>query len=145
MKKLLLIALVAILGTTEMNAQRATAKVNSKDKWEKIGEATIDLQSGNEAIITTNASGIKAIKLEADKSPMYLDSFDVVFAQGEKQTVAFGGFDPVKLNGNGKRTVTQVIIRAKSIDNNKSARVAIMGLKNSPSTTIKNERVLVSR
>ena len=145
MKKILLTALFVLIGTAEMVAQKPTTGYGAKEVWDKIGEATIDLQSGNESVITANAQGYKAIKIQAD-TPLFLDSFDVYFAHGQAQTVAFGGFDPVPLEGTGRRIITKVVIRCKAIDEgDKKARVAILGLRTNPAKEIKNSKVLVSR
>lgn len=142
MKKILM-ALVILLSTAAMVAQKTTAS-NNKENWQKIGEATVDLQSEQETVITTNADNFKAIKLQSGTTPIYLQSFDVVFSNGEKQVVNYGGFEPVQLKGNGRYKVTQVVIRCSSLDDrDKKANMAVMGLK--ANTTFKSNKVLVSR
>jgi len=136
-------ALVIVLSTAAMVAQKTTAS-NNKENWQKIGEATVDLQSGQETVITTNNGNYKAIKLQSGNTPIYLQSFDVVFSNGEKQVVNFGGFEPVELKGNGRYKVIQVVVLCSSLDDrDKKATMTILGLK--ANTTIKNTKVLVSR
>lgn len=128
MKKILLLALLLITGTAEMTAQKRTA--NSNEKWNAIGESTVNLKSASEEIMVTDANKFSAIKLSVSQSPIFLESFDVHFADGSKQTVEYGGYDAVELNGDGRKVMTKVTLRYKSIDDgDKRARVELLGMR----------------
>ncbi len=132
MKKLLLIALLLITGST-MTAQKQNTVIGDNEGWNKIGTSTLDLKSQTEEIIITDADKLKAIKLYVSEAPIFLESFDVHFADGSKQTVEYGGYDPVILNGNGRKVVTKVTLRYKSIDDmDKKARVELLAVKTHP-------------
>ncbi len=129
MKKLLLTALFLAMGTATTFAQKTTIAKNDNG-WQNINETIIDLKSQTQDILITDSDQLKAIKLEVTKSPLLLDSFDVHFANGEKQTINYGGFDPVVLNGNGDNAVTKITLRYKSMNSDdKSALVTFLGLK----------------
>lgn len=127
MKKILLLASFLIAGTTQMNAQKTAV---AKDGWNTVGITTVNFQSETEEILIPDSDKLKAIKLFVSEAPIYLDSFDIHFANGEKQTVNYGGYDPILLNGKGERSVTKITIRYKRIDSfDKRARVEVIGLK----------------
>lgn len=108
-----------------MAAQKAAVL---KDGWQNIGGTTISLAQQTQDIPVDSNEKIRAIRLLVTQNPILLDSFDVHFAEGQKQTVNFGGYDPVKLDGNGQRTVTKITIRYKAIDEGDNrAHVEVLG------------------
>lgn len=137
MKKIILTVLILAAGTVQSIAQKTTIL---KDGWQKLGESSLSLKQQIGEIPVSSNEKIKAIKLMVSENPILLDSFDIHFAQGEKQTVNYGGYDPVPLNGNGKRTVTGITIRYKSIDEGDTrARIEVLGLKSVPEKKQENK------
>lgn len=133
MKKLLLIALLLITGTAKMAAQKQDVVIRDNEGWNKIGASNLDLKSQTEEILITDADKLKAIKLYVSEAPIFLESFDVHFADGSKQTVEYGGYDPVLLNGNGRKVVTKVTLRYKRIDDtDKRAHIELLAVKTHP-------------
>lgn len=125
MKKLLLIALFAI-GTAQVNGQSATT--NQKG-WDNVGASTVNFKSESQDILVVG-NNLDALKIKVKDAPILLESFDIHFANGEKKTVEYGGFNAIPLNG---REVTKVTIRYKNIDaTDRKARIELMGLKTSP-------------
>ncbi len=130
MKKILLLALLLMTGTANLIAQKQTT---NNQEWNRIGVSTVNLKSQTEEIMVTDADKFSAIKLSVSQSPIFLESFDVHFADGSKQTVEYGGYDPVELTGNGRKVVTKVTLRYKSIDDgDRRARVELLGVKANP-------------
>lgn len=126
MKKIILAALFLTLGTAQMTAQQKVV-ICDNNGWNQIGQKTVSLNAETEEIAVSN-SNAQAIKLRVSESPILLDSFDVHFANGDKQTVLYGGYDPIVVNGNGDKAITKITVRYKSIDaGDKRAHFEVLG------------------
>jgi len=127
MKKILLIALVLITGSAKMAAQK-----QDNAGWNRMGGSTVNLKSQTEEILIADGDKYKSIKLSVTEAPIFLESFDIHFANGDTQTVEYGGYDPIELNGSGRRAITKITLRYKSIDDSdKRAHVELLGMKSS--------------
>lgn len=129
MKKVYLSVVMLLTATTALLAQETkTADQN----WQSLGETTVNFKANTEEIIVRDGVDVKAIKLQVADAPLYLDSFDIHFADGKTKTILYGGFEPMSIDKYGDGIVTKITVRYKAIDSfDKKARVKLLGLKTS--------------
>jgi hypothetical protein len=145
MKKIFLTAIFLLMAMGTIIAQKTLLSEKGKNGWNKIGETVVTFQSETAEIEIANSNPFKAIKFQVKEAPIFLESFDVHFAQGGKQTFLIGGFNPVYLDGDAGQVITKIVFRYKSMDaRDKRARVEILGWNANPKIKIENKVLVVN-
>lgn len=139
MKKIIL-ALLTIATYTTTQAQQPNVVMSDKTGWHKIGETTADFKTEVDEIMVVGADRFGYIKIAVTDASINLESFDIIFENGEKQNVVIGKVikhpgetRTVQLNG-GEREIKKIVYRYKTVPNNadKKAHIELWGMKTNP-------------
>lgn len=140
MKKIFLTAICLIMAIGTITAQEALVAGKGQENWKKIGETVVTFQSETAEIEISDSNTFKAIKFQVKEAPIFLESFDVYFAQGEKQTYLYGGFTPIYLDGDAGQAITKIVFKYKAMDaRDKRARVELLGSNTNSEVKIENK------
>lgn len=134
MRKLFL-ALLLIAGSSTALAQAPKVVISDKDGWHKIGETRVDFKKEGDKVLIVGARRFAAIKIKVTDSPIYLESFDIVFDDDKKQNVNVG--QEFKVPGEtkvvdfgGEKKVKRIDFKYKTVDgSNEKGKVEIWGYK----------------
>jgi hypothetical protein len=137
MKKLILFSLLVAGSYGKMFSQQPGVVISDKAGWHKIGETTVDFKTEREEIMVMGADKFSSIKIKVDKEPIRLESFDIYFENGGKQTVSIlkeikspGETGEVKIEG-GERSIKKIAFTYKTMPNpqDKRAHLELWGYK----------------
>lgn len=141
MKKLILFSLLVAGSYGTMFSQKPAVVVSDKDGWHKIGETTVDFKTEIDEIVVLGADKFSSIKIKVDKAPIRLETFDIYFEDGGKQSVSIlkeiknpGETREVKIDG-GERDIEKISFVYKTVSNqkdnmkDKKAHLEIWGYK----------------
>jgi hypothetical protein len=137
MKKLILFSLLVAGSYGTMFSQKPGVVVSDKDGWHKIGETTVDFKTEQDEIAVLGADKFNAIKIKVTKAPIRLETFDIYFENGGKQSVSIlmdikdpGETREVKIDG-GEREIKKVAFVYKTLPNvkDKKAQLELWGHK----------------
>ena len=137
MKKIILLALLAIISYTRTSAQDPDVVLSDKTGWYKIGETTVDFATETDKILVLGADRFQSIKIKVADAPINLVSFVIYFESGDNQNVTIekditspGETQVVALDG-GERRIKKIAFIYKTIPNSedKKAHIELWGLK----------------
>lgn len=147
MKKLILFSLLVAGSYGTMFSQKPGVVVSDKEGWHKIGETTVDFTTEIDEIAVIGADKFSSVKLKVEKAPIRLETFDIVFENGTKQSVniltdlkAPGETREVKIDG-GERSIKKVTFVYKTVANmkDKKAHVELWGHKTNDDKKVSNK------
>ncbi len=137
MKKIIIVALVAIASCTTAFSQKPGVVLSDKEGWHKIGETTVDFKTESDEIMVMGADRFGFVKIKVDDAAIKLESFEIYFESGDKQKVVIG--EEIKAPGEtrtvqltgGERSIKKVTFTYKTVPNNmdKKAKVELWGMK----------------
>src|SRR6185369_15011046 len=135
--KLILFSLLVAGSYGKMFSQKPGVVISDKDGWHKIGETTVDFKTEQDEIAVIGADKFSSVKIKVDKEPIRLESFDIYFENGGKQSVVIakeiknpGETREVKIEG-GERSLKKVEFTYKTMPNpsDKKAHLELWGYK----------------
>lgn len=137
MKKLILFSLLVAGSYGKIYSQKPGVVISDKDGWHKIGETTVDFKTEMDEILVIGADKFSSVKIKITDAPIRLESFDIYFENGGKQSVKIakdikdpGETREVKIEG-GERSLKKVAFVYKTIPNkaDKKAHLELWGHK----------------
>ena len=137
MKKLILFSLLVAGSYGKMFSQKPGIVISDKDGWHKIGETSIGFKIEMDEIAVIGADKFSSIKIKVDNEPIRLESMDIYFENGGKQSVTIakeikapGETREVKIDG-GERSLKKVAFVYKTMPNqaDKKAHLELWGYK----------------
>ena len=88
MKKLILICMLATAASITSIAQTPGVVISDKPGWHKIAERHAAFKADIDEILVVGNNHFKQIKLLVKDAPVYINSVDVYFGNGTKQSIA---------------------------------------------------------
>lgn len=139
-EKAILFAMLVIANFTGLFAQQPAVVISDKEGWHKIGETSVDFKTETDEISVIGADRFGYIKIKVTEAPIHLESFDIYFESGDKQSVTIGKeiknpgeSRSVELTG-GERSIKKIIFVYHTVPNHKDkkAHVELWGMKTNP-------------